>query len=258
MTEQLVVRGWRHDAFEALVREAAIDRGAMSGSFGLVALDEDLPHSSNHTRAMLLAALENESLLTRVAGPRLQELVKSAQRDELRGGRPRVVPVGDNPLDVLVRPAEAFQADIHDVAWDDFLIGALADRRDPVTPLSATVLTDLELGERHHERVTSYLVMPQRLTSRLGFGDSASVSIVPFAATGTGPVDISWRVDIAGPVPKSAIRLWGQRAAQRRIDPRDDPSDDARSDGLRVDGSRLDPAGGEPRPTSTGPVDTGV
>lgn len=233
MTEQLVVRGWRHDAFESLVREVAWERGAMSGSFGLAALDEDLPHSSNHTRTMLLAALENERLLTRVAGPRLQELVKSAQRDELRDGRPRVVPVGDNPLDVLVRPADAFQAGAHDVAWDDFLIGALADRRDPVTPLSATVLAELELGERHHERVTSYLVLPKRVASRLAFGDSASVSIVPFAATGTGPVDLSWRVDIAGPVPKSAIRLWTQEAARQRTEP-------------------------EARPTRTGPVDSGV
>ncbi|GAA1945629.1 hypothetical protein [Microbacterium deminutum] len=214
MTEQLLVKGWRHAAFEALVRETAVERGAVSGAFGLSALDEDLPHSSNHTRAMLLAALDDEAILTRVAGPRLEELVKSAQRDELHSGRPHVVPVGDNPLQALIRAGDPFDTGRGAVPWDEFLLGSLAGRRDPVTPLSATVLAELELGERHHERVTSYLVLPRRLESQLSFRPGATVHIVPFADDGTAPVDLCWRVDIAGPVPKAAIHLWGERAGR--------------------------------------------
>lgn len=214
MTDQLVVRGWRHAAFESLVREVAHERGAAGGSFGLVALDEDLPHSSNHTRKMLLTALDDEAVLTRVAGPRLEELVRTAQRDDLHGGRPRVTPVADNPLGALVRSVDPLGTPGDDVPWDDFLLGSLAGRRDPVTPLSATVLAELELGERHHERVKSYLVLPQRLEARLRFDPSAAVSVVPFPDGGIAPVDVSWRVDIAGPVPESAVRLWSGRRAQ--------------------------------------------
>ncbi|GAA1984329.1 hypothetical protein [Microbacterium pumilum] len=209
MTDQLVVKGWRHAAFESLVRETAIERG--SGSFGLNALDEDLPHASNHTRAMLLAALDDETILTRVAGPRLEELVKRAQRDELHGGRPQVIPVGDNPLQALMRASDPFDIGRGRMPWDEFLLGSLAGRRDPVTPLTAMVLDEFELGERHHERVTSYLVLPRRLESQLSFQPGVAVHIVPFADDGTAPVDISWRVDIAGPVPQSAIRLWAER-----------------------------------------------
>lgn len=208
MTDQLVVRGWRHAAFESLVAEIALERGSSPSTFGLEALDEDLPHSSNHTRKMLLASLDDDTVLTRVAGPRLEELVKSAQRNELHGGRPHVRPVGSNPLHALVKAGDPFASASADIPWDDFLLGSLAGRRDPITPLSATVLAELELSERHHERVTSYLVLPRRLESRLAFHDAANVSIITFEEGGTAPVDLVWRVDIAGPVPLSAIHLW--------------------------------------------------
>ncbi|MBO0985626.1 hypothetical protein IOC53_17340, partial [Rathayibacter sp. SD072] len=105
MTAQLVRRGWRHDAFESLVREMAADYGSGQG-FGLSALDEDLPHSSNHTRRMLLRALDDESLLTRVAAPRLADIVASVTRDEEAIARPRVRPMGTNPLNALRRPED--------------------------------------------------------------------------------------------------------------------------------------------------------
>jgi hypothetical protein len=207
MTAQLVAKGWRHEAFEALVREVALERGALSTSFGLNALDEDLPHASNHTRRMLLSALDDESILTRVAGPRLERLVKASQRDDSHASRPRVRPVFDNPLHRISRGADHSASGI-DVAWDDFLLGSLAGRRDPITPLSATVLTGVELGERHHERVQSHLVLPQRLASTLHYPPGTPMQIVPFSGEGAAAVDLCWRVDIAGPVPIRAIHLW--------------------------------------------------
>ena len=98
MTDQLVVRGWRHAAFESLVREIALEQATRAGSFGLDALDEDLPHSSNHTRRCCSRRLDDDDALTRVAGPRLEELVKAAQQNDANSTRPNVMPVGDNPL----------------------------------------------------------------------------------------------------------------------------------------------------------------
>jgi len=211
MVDHLFVKGWRHSAFESLVREVAADKGG-TGSFGLSALDDDLPHSSNHTRAMLLTALDDEKLLTKVAGPLLEELVTAAQRDEEHGGRPRVRPVGDNPLNVLVRPSDRLGADHDGVEWDDFLLDSIGGRNDPVTPLSTTVVSELELGERHHERVMSHFVVPERLAPRLSFHQGARVSLHPFTASVRSPVDLAWRVDVAGPMPRSAVKLWASRA----------------------------------------------
>ena len=211
MTDQLIVRGWRHAAFESLVAELALLRGTQSGSFGIDALDEDLPHSSNHTRTMLLHGLDDDEALTRVAGPRLEQLVKESQLNYLNSMKPRVKPVGENPLRVLLKAGDPFDSGAGEVPWDDFLLGSLIGRRDPITPISATVLAELEVGERHHERVASYLVLPQRLVSRLDFQPEAAVTLVPFADGGSAPVDLVWRVDIAGPMPRAAIHLWSER-----------------------------------------------
>ncbi|KQQ03624.1 MULTISPECIES: hypothetical protein [unclassified Rathayibacter] len=205
MTSKLVRRGWRHEAFEALVQEMAADYGAGQG-FGLSALDEDLPHSSNHTRRMLLRALDDESLLTRIAAPRLADIVASVQRDEESIARPRVRPMGSNPLNALRRP-EDYEGIELDVPWDDFLLESLT-RADPMTPVSATVLTELQVGERYHERVTSFLVAPSRLQERLRFDPAAPIHVVPYEGATGAPVDLVWRVDVVGPVPRAAIRLW--------------------------------------------------
>ncbi|MDN3495192.1 hypothetical protein QL996_04575 [Planococcus sp. APC 4015] len=203
MTDSLVVKGWRHAAFASLVDEVAAERG---GSFGLHALDDDLPHASNHTRKMLLASLDDEALLARVAGPRLEAVVRAAQRADTKSSRPPVQPVIDNPLSALIRPGGP--SDSTGTAWDDFLLGSLAGRRDPMTPLSATVLTDIELGERHHERVESFLVLPARLASGLRYPEGTPIHVVPFDSERNSAVELSWRVDIAGPVPIRAIHLW--------------------------------------------------
>ena len=67
-----------------------------------------------------------------------------------------------------------------DVAWDDFLLGAHRGRREPVTPLSASWLAQRQVQEGHHEHVTGYLVMPERLESELDFREDAQFVTVPF------------------------------------------------------------------------------
>jgi hypothetical protein len=114
--------------------------------------------------------------------------------------------MGTNPLNALRRP-EDFEGVELDVPWDDFLLDSLT-RADPMTPVSATVLTELQVGERYHERVTSFLVAPSRLQERLRFDPSAPIHVVPFEASTGSPVDLVWRVDVVGPVPRAAIRLW--------------------------------------------------
>lgn len=158
-------------------------------------------------------------MLTRVAGPMLESLVASVQRDETGNSRGRVQPLSQDPLAVLARGANR-STGAADIGWDEFILGSLGDRRDPMTPLSSTVLTDIEVGERHHERVQSYVVLPARLASRFSYAADAPVEVVPVTDTAAS-VDLAWRVDIAGPVPIGAIHLWsgsGQAAFERASD----------------------------------------
>ena len=205
--ERLVVKGWRLQAFNSLIAEVAAELGQASASFGLAALDEDLPHSSNHTREMLRENMGNEAVLTRVAGPRLRELMASIQRSALHGSKPLVHPIGDNPLRQIAS-LDPVGGSSDDVPWDDFLLGSLAGRRDPVTPLSAVSMSDVHVQEGHHEHVRSFLVLPERLEAHLEFRPDAPVSLIPYGSGGAATLDLVWRVDMAGPLPISAIRLW--------------------------------------------------
>ena len=96
-----------------------------------------MTYSSNHTREMLRENMGNEAVLQRVAAPRLRELMASIQRSALHGSRPLVHPVGDNPLREIAS-TDVVGGAVEDLPWDDFPLGSLAGRRDPVTPLSAT------------------------------------------------------------------------------------------------------------------------
>ena len=205
MTSKLVAKGWRHDAFEALVRETAIAHGAPA-ELGLLALDEDLPHAANHTRAMLLASLDNAELLERVAAPRLRDLVRAAQEDEQRGARPRVRVYGTRPLDSLRRVGSVVGAG--DLGWDEFLLGSLVVGANRTPPMSPTSLEDLQLRERHHEKVESWIVMPSRLETALAESNEQQIRRVSYTADSAAPVDLVWRVDLVGPIPRDAISLW--------------------------------------------------
>lgn len=216
--ERLVVRGWRQQAFSALIAEVAAELGQSAASFGISALDEDLPHSSNHTREMLRENMGSEAVLQRVAAPRLRELMASIQRSALHGSRPLVHPVGANPLR-RIASSDLLGGASEDVPWDDFLLGSLAGRRDPVTPLSAVSMSEQHVQEGYHEHVRSLLVLPERLEADLEFRANAPVSLIPYAGGGSSSLDLVWRVDLAGPLPVSAIRLWD--AAARRPSARD-------------------------------------
>ena len=206
-TEHLMRRGWRADAFRDLVREVGAALGQDDESFGIGALDDDLPHSSNNARRMLRTTMGDGQVLERVAVPRLRELMTQIQRSALHGSKPRVVAIDDDPLTVHGNPGDPLDADAGG-SWDEFLLDSLSGRRDPVTPLSTSWLPQRKVQAGHHEAVTSYLVMPERLERQLVFREEASAVTVPFAGSGTAGIDLVWRIDMAGPLPIDAISLW--------------------------------------------------
>ncbi|MFT4234098.1 MAG: hypothetical protein QM607_03735 [Microbacterium sp.] len=216
-TERLVRRGWRADAFSDLVREVGAELGQDGESFGIAALDDDLPHASNNTRRMLREAMDGENVLVRVAVPRLRDLMGEIQRHTLHGSKPRVTPLDDNPLRPLAQMNDPAWID-DGLAWDDFLIDSLHGRRDPVTPLSTSWLAERQIQEGHHERVRSYLMLPERLERELDFQDDTSVDLIPFPGADRGGIDLVWRSDVVGPLPTSAIGLWDYHRTDRPVE----------------------------------------
>ena len=69
-------------------------------------------------------------------------------------------------------------------------------------------MSDVHVQEGHHEHVRSFLVLPERLEAHLEFRPDAPVSLIPYGSGGASTLDLVWRVDMAGPLPISAIRLW--------------------------------------------------
>lgn len=206
-TEHLVRRGWRAEAFEDLVRAVGAELGQDAAAFGVGALDEDLPHSSNNTRRMLRDGMSRDAVLTRVAAPRLRSLMQEIQRSALHGSKPPVESIQDNPLDVLAAMRDSIAPD-EGIAWDEFLVDSLAGRREPVTPLSTSWMSQRQIQDGHHEQVTSYLVLPDRLRSALDFNEDAPITMVPFHGAGLAAIDLVWRSDVVGPVPVGAVGLW--------------------------------------------------
>lgn len=210
-TEHLVRRGWRADAFRDLVREVGAELGQDGTAFGVGALDDDLPHSSNNTRRMLRDTMQRESVQTRVAAPRLRSLMAEIQRHALHGSTPHVLPIDENPLEALLSLSDPAGID-EGIVWDEFLLDSLADRREPVTPLSTSWLAQRQVQDGHHEQVTSYLVLPERLEVQLGFHDAAAVVTAPFQGAGRSSIDLVWRADVIGPLPIASIGLWDAAA----------------------------------------------
>jgi len=206
-TDHLLRRGWRAAAFRDLVREAGDELGQDASSFSVAMLDDDLPHSSNNTRRMLRETMRGEALLVRVAAPRLRELMDEIQTRALQRSRPRVSPVGSDPLDPLAAMSDP--AGIEEgTAWDDFLVASLAGRREPVTPLSTGWVDAGDVQERYHEHVASYLVLPERLEERLRLPEDAAISTVPLRGAARDGLDLVWRADVVGPLPVGSIGLW--------------------------------------------------
>ena len=205
-TAELLVRGWRAQAFSDLLEGISESLGLPQDKFGITALDSDLPHASNNTRAILAAHLGDEPILRSVAATRLRSLISTIQSANV-GARPRVTRIGADPFSNLDSDFEHINERSDAVPWDDFLRGELVGRDNPVTPLSALGIAELEIREGHHHKVSSYLVVPERLAAELEFPD---VTTVTFPSRIARPLDFVLRIDMVS-APGNAIRLLNKR-----------------------------------------------
>ncbi|KQO99628.1 hypothetical protein [Leifsonia sp. Leaf264] len=206
----LVRRGWRAAAFEELLRAIRDVLQVHDQAIDLDALDNDLPHLPNNARTILRENMGKDAVLEAVALKRLALLEEQVDFDSLYGSATRVQPVTDDPLAPFAARRVGDEAGDGTVAWDDFLTAALGTEEDRVSPLTALAITPYELQEGHHQAVHTFVLAPQRLAGQIPLPADGDVTIRPYDDRSSSEFDVVVRVDMAGPVPVDAIRLWGR------------------------------------------------
>lgn len=207
-SEALLVKGWRAAAFEQLLGEIRDRLGLDSQHFGVDALDGDLPHASNNSRRILRDHVSDRDLLEAVARHELHNLIEDVQSSLLHDARPSVSRQVADPLDAFSSDIEGIENGRGRLSWDEFLIGSLVGEGRNVTPLSALSVAPYELQRGYHQQVESYLLVPERLAPSLVFAEDSKMSAVPYSDEIARPLELVLRVDVAGPIPADAVRLW--------------------------------------------------
>ena len=211
-SKKLGIIGWRENAFQEFVSEVARVSGRNSETFSVDVLDKDLPHASNGSRELLRKNLENVEVLENVALSYLRPIISDLQTNAMATARPTVLQVDDNPLEPLRADLEGIEDNLKEEKWNDFLRHTLTrgdGKPDPVTPLSALAINESQVMAGSHEAVNSYALLPEHVLDKLGKETLTSIEARSYDAKNVRPLDAVVRVDLAGPLLESQVRVWG-------------------------------------------------
>ena len=212
-SNKLGVIGWRENAFNHFVREVARVNGRNEETFSIDVLDRDLPHASNGSREMLRKNLDNIEVLENVALAYLRPIISDLQMNAMATARPTVLQVDDNPLEPLRADLEGIENNLKEEQWNDFLRHTLTrgdGKPDPVTPLSALAINEAQVMAGNHEEVQSFALMPEHVLEKLGESSLRNIEARAYDAKHVRPLDAVVRVDIAGPLQESEVRVWAK------------------------------------------------
>jgi chemotaxis protein histidine kinase CheA len=210
-SKKLGIIGWRENAFQQFVSEVARVNGRTAEAFSVDVLDKDLPHASNGSRDLLRKNLANVEVLENVALSYLRPIISDLQTNAMATARPTVLQVDDNPLEPLRSDLEGIEDNLKEEKWNDFLRHTLTrgdGKPDPVTPLSALAINEAQVMAANHEDVRSYALMPEHVLEKLGKETLTSIEARSYDAKNVRPLDAVVRVDIAGPLQESQVRVW--------------------------------------------------
>ena len=232
---RLLVQGWRSSAFADLVKFAGEEIGLQEGKFTLDTLDNDLPHQTNNSRALLLRFLEHSAdtqvngeldlqpikideagnaelqpsdrYLVEVARGRLLDLVEKTQSIVLSQARPRVAPIQEDPLLEIREDQGGIDEYDPTYSWDDFLRESLGTEEVAQPPMGILNFSDKGQINRVQENPSSFVITPRRLADALPAISSNSVRLVPVGDDKARAVEIIARVDVVGPLPFDDIAV---------------------------------------------------
>jgi len=248
---RLLTQGWRNDAFEDLVSQVGAEMGLPPGKFVVDLLDQDLPHQTNNSRALLKRFLVNSAsnsfsgkldlgsnsappqqgkvqptdrYLVEVARKRLLDLIDKTQSVAISAARPRVEQIVDDPL--LSLRADSAGVDEFDPteSWDEFLTDSLGADSVDESPLGVLSFTEEGRMKKLPSKVQSFVLVPKRLAKALPNISSDKITVVPLGDDRPRSLEIIARVDVVGPADLSSIAVLGvsgdkqKKASSKEID----------------------------------------
>jgi len=221
IASKLLVQGWRADAFKDLVTQVGVERGLAADAFSVASLDKDLPHQTNNTRNVMRTTLEDAANVTgeggdappksrfliEVARSRLLELIEQTQSVALSAARPNVRQIVFDPLEHVALDSGTVTDGDQSQNWDGFLKESLGAEEIAQPPLSILNFTPEGQMEKVGETPTTYILIPQRLAGALPEEGYQGIQMVPVSDNSSRPVEIIARIDVAGSMEGSRIRL---------------------------------------------------
>jgi hypothetical protein len=195
--ESVLRKGWRTEALNALIEEAALDLGLDPEGFNIRALDSDLPEASNGARKAFMLQLEKR--VRESAGSRkVRELSKFV--------RESVIPR-------LATPVKSLHADaLEDLDWtyggadDDNWSGFYSEiygkgaRKAPA--FSIQPLTSEGMSRAVHTDFASFALVPTNTEVA-----EDGVEIIRVDNNSPRWIDLSVRIDLAGPHAASSFKI---------------------------------------------------
>ena len=239
---RLLTQGWRNDAFEDLVAQVGIEMGLPQGKFVVDLLDNDLPHQTNNSRALLKRFLTHSAktsysgevdlgtnsappqvgkpeptdrYLVEVARKRLLDLIEKTQSVAISAARPRVEQIVDDPL-ISLRADSAGVDDFDPTeSWDEFLTDSLGADSVDESPLGVLSFTEEGRMKNLPSKVQSFVLVPKRLEKSLPNISSDRISVVPLGDDRPRSLEIIARIDVVGPADLGSVALLGASAQQK-------------------------------------------
>ena len=238
IAQGLLVQGWRNDAFEDLVMAVGQEMGMAPDKMTVKSLDEDLPHQSNNTRNLMRKHLglsaqsaeeisaslarsddeastektQPESHLIRVAKERLVQLVNLTQDSILSEVTPSVQQITDDPLESLRTDIAGIDNDVEQTEWTEFLLESMGTGVLEQLPLSPLNFTDAGRSASAAVAPKVFVIAPKRIRDVLPdvVPSDADVQVSFMSTTQPRPVEISLRVELAGPMEPTHLRVLSQ------------------------------------------------
>lgn len=221
IASKLLVQGWRADAFKDLVSQVGVARGLAADAFSVASLDKDLPHQTNNTRNVMRTTLEDAANVTaeggdappksrfliEVARSRLLELIEQTQSVALSAARPNVRQIVFDPLEHVALDSGTVTDGDQSQNWDGFLKESLGAEEIAQPPLGILNFTPEGQMEKVGETPSTYILIPQRLAGALPEEGYQGIQMVPVSDNSSRPVEIIARIDVAGSMEGSRIRL---------------------------------------------------
>ncbi|CAB4592133.1 unannotated protein [freshwater metagenome] len=210
--ERFMSRGWRAKVFADQIDVIRESIGLPKDRLNVDMLDQDILYSPNGPRALIRTNIEELPILESIGRRQLLPLIKEVQKEAITKSRPPVNEIRKATIKTQKVAAED-EENSELTPWDEFLGFSIPVQGKPRTPLSVFSLSDSGKVAAHHDRYTTFMIVPERFKEKVyGVDDN---QLHTYGETTKLPMDVVVRADFTGPIPAQDLLFLEKTAAQR-------------------------------------------